>query len=120
MSLTVVQGTTVLVGRRLEMSAVLSEEINKDQRAGLDRESAEAVEVLREVWSASGQSRADLEEAFGSQKSCQRMQDVGFDDIGGGGDIRSAWRAALERDGKLDRSGGTVRDLVFGPKDSSR
>ncbi len=101
------------------MSAVLSEETGNDQRAELARESVEAVEVLREVWSASGQSRADLAEAFGSQKSCKRMQDVGFDDMGGGHDIRAAWRATLERDGKLNRSGGSVRDLVFGPADSS-
>ena len=111
---------------------MLSDETSKDQRAELDRESAQAVDVLREVWSASGQSRADLEQAFGSQKSCKRMQDVGFDDMavlawGGdppgppaGGDLRSAWRATLEREGKLDRSGGSVRDLVFGLRDTSR
>ena len=112
---------------------MLSDETRKDQLAELDRESAQAVDVLREVWSASGQSRADLEDAFGSQKSCKRMQDVGFDDIAvlawGGdppgppaadGDRQSAWQAMLEREGKLDRSGGSVRDLVFGLKDSSR
>jgi len=70
--------------------------------------------VLRSVWSASGQSRDDLEEAFGSAKSCKRMQDVGFDDMAEGDDVRTAWRATLEREGKLNEAGGTVRDLVMG------
>lgn len=86
-------------------------------------ESEDAVEVLREVWSAKGQSAADLHEAFGAQKSCKRMQDVGFDGMAtgdGDGDMRSAWRATLERDGKLDRGAVSVRDLVLGPQDSSR
>jgi hypothetical protein len=79
-----------------------------------NRESADAVEVLREVWSASGQSRDDLEEAFGSARSCKRMQDVGFEDMADGDDVRTAWRATLEREGKLNEAGGSVRDLVLG------
>ncbi len=75
--------------------------------------------MLREVWSASGQTQADLEEAFGAQKSCKRMQDVGFDDMAGDGDVRSAWRATLEREGKLHSGPGSVRDLVFGPRTGS-
>jgi hypothetical protein len=41
---------------------------------------------------------------------------VGFDDFASdeGGDLSAAWRARLEREGKLDPSGGTVRDLVLG------
>jgi len=97
------------------MSAVRSSE-RAGQRSERDDEPDEAVEVLRGVWSASGQSSADLEEAFGTQKSCQRMQDVGFNDLAGdGGDLRSAWRATLEREGKLSSSGGSLRDLVLGP-----
>lgn len=81
----------------------------------------DAVEVLREVWAAKGQSAADLDEAFGTQKSCQRMQDVGFDGMANGdGDMRAAWRATLERDGKLGQGAGSLRDLVLGPQDSSR
>jgi hypothetical protein len=100
------------------MSAVLSRDVSQDQRAKPDRECAEAVEVLREVWSASGQTQADLEEAFGTQKSCKRMQDVGFDDMAGDGDMRSAWRATLEREGKL-HGAGSVRELVYGPPTGS-
>jgi hypothetical protein len=73
------------------------------------------VEVLRDVWSAQGQTETDLEDAFGPQKSCKRMADVGFDDLAGSGDdLRSAWRTTLERDGKLKPEAGTVADLVLG------
>jgi hypothetical protein len=81
----------------------------------------EPVEVLRSVWSARGQSAADLEEALGPQKSCKSMQNVGFDGLAGSdGDMRSAWRATLERDGKLSREAGSVRDLVLGQAESQR
>jgi hypothetical protein len=91
-----------------------------EKRAERDRGPDEAVEVLREVWSADGQSLADLEEAFGTQKSCKRMQDVGFEDMAGeSGDLRSAWRATLEREGKLNSGGDSVRDLVLGSGKSS-
>jgi hypothetical protein len=88
--------------------------------SAVDREPDEAVEVLRGVWTANGQSVADLDEAFGQGKSCKRMADVNFDgytESSEGDDLRSAWRAALERDGKLGGS-GSVRDLVFGQRDS--
>ncbi len=85
-----------------------------------DREPDEAVEVLRAVWSANGQSTNDLEETFGEQKACKRMADVNFDGFSQsseGDDLRAAWRNALERDGKLGGA-GSVRDLVFGQPDS--
>lgn len=100
---------------------MLSWEMDQERTAERDREPDDAVEVLRDVWSATGQTAADLDEAFGSQKSCQRMQDVGFEDLASGdSDMRSAWRATLEREGKLDGSVSSVRDLVLGPPDSSR
>ena len=85
-----------------------------------DREPDEAVDVLRTVWSASGQSTADLDEKFGEQKACKRMADVNFDgfsEASEGDDLRAAWRNTLERDGKLGGT-GSVRDLVFGQRDS--
>lgn len=87
-----------------------------------DREPDETVEVLRGVWNANGQSADDLEDAFGPQKSCKRMADVGFDgysESSEGEDLRAAWRHTLERDGKLGGS-GSVRDLVFGRATESR
>jgi hypothetical protein len=32
-----------------------------------------------------------------------------------GADIRVAWREKLAREGKLNTSGGSIRDLVLGP-----
>jgi hypothetical protein len=81
-------------------------------------EPAEALGVLREVWRSQGQTSADLADPSGEQKACKRMTEagVGFDDFASdeGGDLSAAWRARLEREGKLNPSGGTVRDLVLG------
>ena len=78
----------------------------------------EALEVLREVWRSSGQRSVELDDSVGG-KSCQRMQDVGFDDFAAGeADLRTAWRARLEREGKLAGSVGSVRDLVLGSAES--
>jgi hypothetical protein len=72
----------------------------------------EALEVLRGIWSAQGQTSADLDD-IGTAKSCKRMADVGFGDLGGAeDDMRAAWRDRLEREGKLS-NGGTVADLVM-------
>jgi hypothetical protein len=79
-------------------------------------EPAEALDVLRDVWRSQGQA-ADLDQACG-QKSCKRMDDagVGFDDFADGDkDLTAAWQARLAREGKFDRDGGTIRDLVLGP-----
>jgi hypothetical protein len=83
---------------------------------------AEALDVLRDVWRSSGQTTADLADPSGEQKSCKRMADagVGYEDFAAGGeDLNAAWRARLEREGKLDRSGGTVRDLVMGSAEAN-
>jgi hypothetical protein len=90
----------------------------------------EALEVLREVWSAQGQTSADLDEACGTTKSCKRMSDVGFDGLADaaregdgtatGDDLRDAWREQLRREGKLNPDVGSVRDLVLGPAEARR
>src|ERR1019366_9236463 len=67
----------------------------------------EAIEVLRGVWSAQGQTSADLDEACGTTKSCKRMADVGFDGMAGAdGDLRTAWRRPLDGE---ESAGWTVR-----------
>jgi hypothetical protein len=78
--------------------------------------------VLREVWTAQGQTAEDLEEACGPTKSCKRMTDVGFDGLAEetDGDLRLAWRTQLAREGKLNRAAGGVRDLVLPPASESR
>jgi hypothetical protein len=80
----------------------------------------DAVEVLRAVWDADGQAPSDLDEACGAQKPCKNMKHVSFDGLAEPGtDLRSAWRERLEREGKLNSSGGTVRDLVLGRQQDS-
>ena len=81
-------------------------------------DSEEVLGVLREVWSAQGQSAEDIEEACGTTKSCKKMADVGFDGLAEetDGDLRLAWRTQLAREGKLDPGTGSVRDLVLGPE----
>jgi len=95
----------------------------------------DALEVLRELWSAQGQTSADLDEACGTTKSCKKMSDVGFDGLaaavgpGGPGSghaapdgvgLRAAWREQLRREGKLNTEAGSVRDLVLGRADARR
>ncbi|HVB43142.1 MAG TPA: hypothetical protein VNF47_10610 [Streptosporangiaceae bacterium] len=88
---------------------------------GMDRQADEAVEVLREVWTAHGQASTDLDEVLKPQKSCKNMQNVGFDGLAGpDGDLRSAWRAKLQREGKLGTASGSVRDLVLGTTEPPR
>jgi hypothetical protein len=80
-------------------------------------ERAEALEVLRDVWHAQAQSVADLDDSCESH--CKKMTDagVGFDDYAAGdaADRITAWRARLEREGKLGTA-GSVADLVLRPE----
>jgi hypothetical protein len=46
------------------------------------------------------------------------MRGVSFDGLAEPGtDIGAAWRARLEREGKLSTDGGSIRDLVLGRND---
>jgi len=81
----------------------------------MSREPDEALEVLRGIWSAQGQTSADLGD-MGTGKSCKRMADVGFSELAGAeDDLRAAWRDRLEREGKLSPDGGSVADLILRP-----
>ena len=85
----------------------------------MSNEPNEALEVLREVWSAQDQDGAALAEACGTTEGCKRMSAVGFDGLAGpDGDMRAAWKAKLEREGKLNAGAGTVADLVLGHAES--
>jgi hypothetical protein len=85
----------------------------------MSREPDETLEVLRGIWSAQGQSSADLDDASGG-KSCKRMADVGFGEIDGGDvDVRAAWRGRLEREGKLN-PGTSLAELVLGPAETGK
>lgn len=87
----------------------------------MSREPDETLEVLRGVWSAQGQTAADLDETAGEGKSCKRMASVGFNEMAGDNtDLRTAWRARLEREGKLNPGGGSLADLVLGSAEPGR
>jgi hypothetical protein len=86
----------------------------------MSAEAGDALGVLRAVWRSQGQTTADLDDETGEKKSCKRMADagVGFDDFAAGdADLTSAWRARLEREGKLNPSCGSIRDLILGSAD---
>jgi hypothetical protein len=84
----------------------------------------QALSALRNIWSAKEQTSVDIDESCGNTKACKSMDSVGFDGLvdeessGGGtsvgGNVRSAWKTKLEREGKLTAGTGSVRDLVFG------
>jgi hypothetical protein len=79
----------------------------------------DALEVLRAVWAADEQTSADLDEDCSPTKNCKNMRDVTFDGYAEpGSDLTGAWRERLAREGKLNPSGGSVRDLVLGPAES--
>ncbi|WP_426565910.1 hypothetical protein ACPPVT_04915 [Angustibacter sp. McL0619] len=75
----------------------------------------DTVEVLRTVWAAQDPVAAAADDDCGPTKSCRNMKDVSFDGFAEpGSDIGAAWRAKLQREGKLSTSGASVRDLVLG------
>jgi hypothetical protein len=79
----------------------------------------EVLGVLREVWSAQGQTAEDVEQACGTTRSCRKMADVGFDGLAEetDGDLRLAWRTRLAREGKLNPGATSVRDLILPPSE---
>jgi hypothetical protein len=86
----------------------------------MSAEPGDALDVLRAIWRSQGRSSADIDGEASENKSCKRMAEagVGFDDFAAGNeDLTAAWQARLQREGKLNRSGGSVRDLVLGPAD---
>ena len=71
-------------------------------------------EVPRSVWMVN-HDHSELDEDCSPTKPCRNMRGVSFDGYAEAGtDIGDAWRAQLAREGKLDESGGTIRDLVLG------
>ena len=85
-----------------------------DPRTGPDT-SPETTAVLRSIWQVDEGDATDAAEVCGNTTVCRNMKDVTFADmVGQGTDLRTAWRAQLQRDGKLDTSDGTLGDLVNG------
>jgi hypothetical protein len=85
----------------------------------MSHQSDEPLEVLRGIWSARGQTSADLQDSVGTPKSCKRMQDVGFGDPDSDEDLRTAWRSRLQREGKLSSEAGSIKDLILGSAEAA-
>jgi hypothetical protein len=84
----------------------------------MSAQSTDALEVLRDVWRRQAQAEVELGDDC-ETKACKKMADagVGFDDYAGGDESArsAAWRARLEREGKLGTA-GSLRDLIMPPR----
>ena len=71
--------------------------------------------VLKSVWEAQGDPALTLDDECSPTKVCRNMQGITFE---GFADeplhLRTAWRQRLEREGKYNTSGGSIRDIVLG------
>ena len=74
-----------------------------------------AGQVLRNVWRQSPEAFF-LDAECSPTKACRNMKDITFDGFAEeGGDLATAWRNTLAREGKLGTS--SVAELVFGSPD---
>jgi hypothetical protein len=77
--------------------------------------------VLRGVWTAQAQSVTSLDD-LDDPKVCKRTEGLDFgsfgdaEGVGSGGDLRTAWRSKLAREGKLvaGPDAVSIRKLVLG------
>ena len=77
--------------------------------------SEDAKDVLKSVWEAQGDPALTLDDECSPTKVCRNMQGITFDGFAEeGSDLRTAWRQKLEREGKYNTSGGSIRDIVLG------
>lgn len=82
----------------------------------LDPHSRDARQVLRDVWRRDADAFVDLDAECSPTKACRNMKDITFDGFAEeGGDLATAWRNTLAREGKLGSS--SVADLVLGSSD---
>lgn len=71
-------------------------------------------DTLQSVWMVS-HDHYEMDEDCSPTKPCRNMKDITFDGYAEpGSDIGAAWRAQLAREGKLQESQGSIRDLVLG------
>ncbi len=69
--------------------------------------------VLRGIWQGVPGHQVELDAECSPTKVCRNMKDVTFDGYAeNGGDIASAWKLTLEREGKL--GGSSLGDLILG------
>jgi hypothetical protein len=77
-------------------------------------------DVTDMMWSSPDTETSGLDEDCNPNRVCRNAQAVGFDGFAEeGGDVKAAWRETLVREGKLNPSTESIRDLVLGPPTSS-
>ncbi len=77
-------------------------------------------DVTDTMWSSADIGASTLDEDCNPNRICRNARDFGFDGFAEeGGDVAAAWRETLAREGKLNTSGDSIRDLVLGSPTSS-
>ena len=77
-------------------------------------------DVTDTMWSSEDAEASGLDEDCNPNRVCRNARAFSFDGFAEeGGDVQAAWRETLAREGKLNTSGESIRDLVFGPPTSS-
>ena len=77
-------------------------------------------DVTDTMWSPADTEASSLDEDCNPNRVCRNARAFSFDGFAEeGDDVPAAWRETLAREGKLNTSGDSIRDLVFGPPTSS-
>jgi hypothetical protein len=67
------------------------------------------------MWANGQESATDFDEDCSPTKVCRNAREFSFDGFAEeGGDLQTAWRDKLAREGKLSGSAESIHDLVFG------
>ncbi len=86
----------------------------------MTQDSDHSDDVIRTMWSSVDAEDSGLDEDCNPNRVCRNARAFSFDGFAEeGGDVQAAWRETLAREGKLNTSGESIRDLVFGPPTSS-
>lgn len=68
------------------------------------------------MWSSPAPDQVLVDADCSPTKTCRNMVGVSFDGFAEPGtDLGQAWRAKLEREGKVAGGGASLRELVLGP-----
>jgi hypothetical protein len=72
--------------------------------------------VAGPMWAANEEpGAAPFDEDCSPTRVCRNAREFTFEGIASdGGDLQAAWRDTLQREGKFNGSGGSLRELVFG------
>ena len=77
------------------------------------------IDDTQSMWSQPDEAQVLLDADCSPTKTCKNMVGISFDGFAEpGSDLSAAWRATLEREGKVKEGSGSLRDLVFGQTES--